>query len=1081
MPLRQLFSTIENQSDYMFFYVDSDINGIDVSVKVNDTPVETVLDLALAETDLVYEIKDRYITILSKKDEGGGNSAQETARQRDIVVSGQCLNKNRHPLPGVVVMVKGSDTGAVTDSEGKYTIKVPSSTAVLVFSFLGYDAQEIPVGTRSQIDVTMIEIAQQLDDVVVVGYGTQVKGKLTGSVSDLKGEKLTTAPIANVTHALAGQMPGMIVKEQGGQPGSDMASINIRGFGSALVIVDGVESSFTNLDPSQIESISILKDGAASIYGARAGNGVILVTTKRGNTSKPTITINSSYTLQTVTRMLEPASSGQWAELEREIHLMQGLPESTAPWTTEDIAKFYAGDDPGYPNSDWFDFVLRKTAPMQNHNVSIRGGSDAIKYYGFVGYTDQETIIRHKGGNFRRYNIQSNIDAAVTKNLKLSLDLSLIYENHLFAKRGVGNGGYFWNDLYGSRPWYPTTLPDPTKIAYSGIDVGSPYAMSNMDIAGYNKTQNRNLRGGISLEYDFSRFVKGLKAKAYVNYRDEESYYKGFSRPTSTYTYNNATDQYTKVGDYKTQADLSESVTRSNVLTQQYSISYDNVFGDHRISAIALFEALEYKSNWFSAYRGKFLTPSIEQMFAGSSEGKDNGGSASEMGRMSWVGRLNYSYKDKYLLEAILRADASSRFAPGYRWGYFPSVSVGWVISREGFMENATWLELLKLRASYGASGNDGTANFAYLAGYAIEASNTYILGDNPQKLLYATGLANPLLSWEKMGIYNVGVDFTLNERKLYGSAEFFYRNRTGIPASRMTSLPSTFGANLPVENLNHISDRGFEVQLGTVQTLGPVTLDISGNISWSRAKWEHYEEPAYTDPDQRRLSRVTGTWTDNTIGYRSAGLFTSMEEIENYNVDYTPLLAAGNSVLRPGDVKLIDTNKDGVLDWKDQEFLGASTMPHWMYGLNLGVKWRNFDLSALFQGAFGYMTNVSGVAYSGAFKTKQQYDLRWSEKNNDAHALLPRLSGAATNALTSDFFYKKTAYLRLKNLSIGYEIPRRILAKAGISQLRIYVAGTNLFTASNLNKYGIDPEAPWLFSYYPQQRTYSIGVNLSF
>lgn len=249
-------------------------------------------------------------------------------------------------------MVKGSDTGAVTDSEGKYTIKVPSSTAVLVFSFLGYDAQEIPVGTRSQIDVTMIEIAQQLDDVVVVGYGTQVKGKLTGSVSDLKGEKLTTAPIANVTHALAGQMPGMIVKEQGGQPGSDMASINIRGFGSALVIVDGVESSFTNLDPSQIESISILKDGAASIYGARAGNGVILVTTKRGNTSKPTITINSSYTLQTVTRMLEPASSGQWAELEREIHLMQGLPESTAPWTTEDIAKFYAGDDPGYPNSD---------------------------------------------------------------------------------------------------------------------------------------------------------------------------------------------------------------------------------------------------------------------------------------------------------------------------------------------------------------------------------------------------------------------------------------------------------------------------------------------------------------------------------------------------------------------------------------------------------------------------------------------------------------------------------------------------------------------------------------------------------
>lgn len=1079
IQLRRLFSMIEEQSDYLFFFVDSDIDGVEISVDVKDASVESVLNRALAQTNLVYEIEGRYITILAKKP-GGGSVSQQGVQPPAVTVSGQCTDQNGLPLPGVVVMLKGKDTGTVVGDDGSYSIEVPDSQAVLVFSCLGYDEQEIPVRARTRIDVVMTENAMRLDDVVVVGYGTQVKGKLTGSVSDLKSDKLAKAPIANVTHALAGQLPGMIVVDQGGQPGSNMASLSIRGFGSALVIVDGVESSFTNLDPSQIESVSILKDGAASIYGARAGNGVILVTTKRGNMSKPTITVNSSVTMQTVTRMLQPASSGQWAELDREIwHL--GGETGVAPWTEEDIAKFYAGNDPSHPNSDWFDFVLRKVAPMQNHNISVRGGSERIRYYGFFGYTDQETIIRHNGGNYQRYNIQSNIDADITRHLKLSIDLSINYENHYFAKRGVGNGGYFWNDLYGSKPWYPTEFPDKTKIAYSGIDVGSPYAMSNIEIAGYDKTQNRNIRGGISLEYDFSRWIKGLKAKAYVNYRDDESYYKGFSRPTSTYTYNYDTGEYSKFGDYKTQADLSESVSRSNVLTQQYSVSYDNTFKDHHLSVIALYEAITYNSNWISAYRDKFMTPTIEQLNAGSSEGKDNGGGASEMGRMSVVGRLNYSYKDKYLLEAILRADASAYFAPGYRWGYFPGVSAGWVISKEGFMSDAAgWMELLKLRASYGASGNDSVASFAYLAGYAIESSNTYILGDSPQKLLYATGLANPELSWEKMNIYNVGVDFSFLKSKLHGSLEFFYRTRTGIPASRITSLPSTFGANLPVENLNSTSDRGFELELGTEQQFGQVAMSISGNISWSRAKWSYYEEPEYTDPDQYRLSRVTGTWLDNTIGYRSDGLFTSQEEIDNYPVDYSPVLAGGNAALRPGDIKFIDTNGDGKLDWRDQEFLGAATTPHWMYGLNIGLRYRNFDLSALFQGAFGYMTSVSSIAYS-AFRTEQQYNLRWSEKNNVADALLPRLSGASTNAMTSDFFYKKSAYIRLKNLTIGYELPHKLLSKAGISQLRIYLAGTNLFTGSNLNKYGIDPEAPWLFSYYPQQRTYSIGVNLSF
>ena len=454
-----ILKLIEENSEFRFLF---NSNNIDVERKTdincNSKSIEEVLNMLFEGTGVKYRsFNSNYV--LFTEEEGFFSSAQQ---QKSI--SGKVTDSSGGALPGVTILVKGTTSGIITDTNGNYTLTNVPSAATLVFSFVGMKTQEILVGVKTNINVSLAEETVGLEEVVAVGYGTQRKGNLTGSIASVKSEKLTIAPITNISNALVGQMPGLVSKQSSGLPGSDLATLNIRGFGSALVIVDGIESSFNNIDVNQIESVSILKDGAASIYGARAGNGVILVTTKRGQDQKPTITLNSSYTLQGVVKMLKPSSSGQRSEMERETYLQSGRPEANAPWTAEAVAKFFAGDDPAYPNTNWFDYVFRPWAPQQNHNLSIRGGSDKIKYYGFFGYLDQETMIKRNGGDYSRYNVQSNIDAAVTKDLNITIDISTAFENRNFPIRGLQNGGYVWQDAYLTRPWYPTELPDATKI-----------------------------------------------------------------------------------------------------------------------------------------------------------------------------------------------------------------------------------------------------------------------------------------------------------------------------------------------------------------------------------------------------------------------------------------------------------------------------------------------------------------------------------------------------------------------------------------------------------------------------------------
>lgn len=1065
--IKQVLSEIEDLTEYNFMYSEDLINvNRKVSIITTNQSIDQVLQDLFTGTNVLYKTTNRIITL------SPSNSPRTI---RNTKVEGKVFDSAGVPLPGVTIIIKGTTKGTITDFDGNYFLPDVPSDAILVFSFVGMRTQEIPVNGKSLIDISMREDAIGLEEVVAIGYGTQRKGNLTGSVALVKADKLTVAPTTSVTNTLGGQLAGLKTKQVSGIPGSDGANLSIRGFNSPLVIVDGVETNFNNIDASQIESISILKDGAASIYGARAGNGVVLVTLKRGKESKVTVSVNGSLTFQNSTNLIKSGSSGQRAEWEREAHINANLPSSQIPWTLSDIQKFYNGDDQGYLNSDWFSAAIRPWAPQQNHNLSVSGGNKKIRFLSYLGYNNQQTISRHDGGDYNRINFQNTIDADIFDGLSLSSSVSYIKEERDFTAMNLSHSNYYFA-LYDSDPRYPLRLPDKTKLSYAGSSYGNALFVSSRELAGYSRSKNHSIRINGELVYDFKE-VKGLKLKAFINYNGYFGLSKMFKKQPDFYSYNVESDEYRFERKAQDATMLSLGSYYNDDLTQQYSVSYENTLNkDHKLSVLALHERISYNNEGFDTQRGNFNTSVIDQLFAGDPTTASNNATASEMGRSSFISRLNYNYKNRYLVETIFRADASAKFPKDGRWGFFPSVSLGWIASEESFLAGFESIDNLKFRGSFGQSGDDGIGNYQYYAGYSYDMA--YILGDGISQGLYSTGLANSTLSWERISIYNLGIDFSFFNRLLYGTAEGFYRLRDGIPGYRTESLPSTFGAALPLENLNSIDTRGFEVEIGSSGKFSEFTYSVSGNISWARSKWVDYDEPEFNDPDQKRIYGVTGKWTDERYGYISDGLFTSMEEISALDYVYKDL--GGNESIRPGDVKYLDVNGDKIVDWKDQVKIGKGTMPNWMYGVNFNLLFKNFDLNMLFQGAFGYTSYIDLETAPTVLK----YENRWTEVENSKNSLVPRPgSKNPANWWYSDYRNHNASYVRLKNMSIGYSLGRNSLERLKMSNLRIYVAGTNLFTLSNLSKYGVDPEAPegTPAYYYPQQRTISLGISVNY
>jgi TonB-linked SusC/RagA family outer membrane protein len=1075
--LKEFFSVVEHQTPYKFLYRDDAVEKIVVNLDESDKPLDQVLDNVLPGAGLSYKILTNNLVVIASKE----------ILQEKPVTGNVTDAETGEPLPGVYVLLKGTTTGVITGVDGNYSIKVPDTMGTLVFSSIGYTTQEIPVKGRTSISVQLAMSNTALDEVVVIGYGTQKKANISGAVAAISGVKLSVTPAPDISLTLAGQLPGLVTKNEGGLPGYNSAKIQIRNFGlrdgtAALYILDGVEvdpTVFNDLHASEIESVSVLKDASAAIYGARAGNGVILINTKRGKDQKPVFELTTSYIMNGVQFLQRPSSSSQMASYSNEVWKNQGS-IGTAPYTAEQIQKYADGSDPDYPNSNWVDFVTKKYAPASTTSLSVRGGTAKVRYFGLFGYRKESTFIKVNGGDAKRFNFRSNVDADITDNFNVQFDLSGSLKQSRFSYR-IDQGGNWFQDLYGSDPRIATSNPN------GSLPNNLVLAESNRANSGIHDQDYDNLFGSLALNYKVKQ-IKGLSARLFANYHIYTHEDKNFGKTFSMYTYNYGTETYsppsTIVGD-----GLSQGFSKQIDHTINYSLKYEHTFAnDHNLQLLVLGETRKLTSYNIGGNRKGYLDETIQYLNNGSSTGQTNYGSAGlPLGRASWLGRLNYDYKSKYLLDVIVRRDASSTLAPDARWGTFPSVSVAWRLSEEDFIKNnIPAFDNLKLRGSIGQVGLDYQANYNYLGGYTQNVYNIWDLGAvipnyglgnglSMVGILPAATLPNPKLTWQTITMKDIGLEFSLLKGKINGEFDLFNRRTDDIVGISTTVLPSNVGAQLPPQNLNSAVSKGFEFVLGTRGSSNDLAWDITGNICYSREKWDKFAEALQADPDVARIKSKSGQYIDNIIGYKSDGLFTTQAQI-----DAAPKQINGsNDAVKIGDIKLLDLNGDDKIDFRDQAVIGKGSFPHSTFALNNHLSYKNFDFVANFSGAFGYSFFAK---YFGP-TSKDYLDNRWTEENNDHGKLIPRPgSSNPNNSLVSDHYVKNAAYVRLKTLSLGYTIPEELTKKVSIQGLRIYASGYNLLTVGTSTKYYIDPEGPYgQVQFYPVEYSIQFGIQVTF
>ena len=1009
-------------------------------------------------------------------------------------VTGTVTNADNTPLIGVNILEEGTSNGTVTDIDGTYELTVQPNASIS-FSYTGYQTQTVEVLDQQVINIQLTEGAL-LDEVVVVGYGTERKSTLTGAVASIDNEKLTSVPVANSANLLAGRVSGVMTRQNSGLPGSENTQIRIRGYaGSPLVLVDGIQTSFDRIDPNDIESINVLKDAAAAVYGARAGNGVILVTTKRGREGPAKITYNGSYTSTSASRLFQQVNTVQYVELVRESDLLDDA-GIDATFTEEDLQKFQ-NKDPGYEGGDWVNGLISNNAPMLQHNLSVSGGSNDIRYFTSFGFLDQESYFRSRDFDYGRYNARSNIDARINNSLSFNLDLAYRFEK---TERPVNNIPALMTELVSTRPVYPTSLPDPSiGEAFSGFSQRNPISSSKREKAGFWDRDEDVFQGRLGLKYDLP-LIEGLSAKAEVGIIKYNRAIKRFAKPTDLYEYQPETDTYLYQATQRVASSIGEDQFRRTQVYPLFSLTYEESFGDHNLKVLGLYEQITRKFSQFGASRLDLLSFAIPELFIGSQNNQTNSGfSGSDIGRKSYVGRLNYTFQDKYLFETTFRADGNVLFSPEKRWGYFPSFSVGWVLSEEPFLNiGGGALDFLKLRLSYSELGDDtadGLNGYDYLTGYALQ--DPIILGDGVSEPTIRTrGLVNPLLTWEEMTVYNLGFEARFWDGKLSLETELFYRKRDGIIAQNIEAVPSTFGADLPVVNLNSQDNRGVEVSAVYQQRIGDFRIDLAPNLSLARSKWlEVKSQEDFEDPDQKRLFELDGRRVNQSIGYLSDGIFMSQSEIDNHPVVQDD---NENTTLRPGDIRYIDRDGDGAITFRDQDVIGfARGIPEMVYGMDLGLAYKNFNLNLLLQGASKFSINISGSARTmfsnQSIPLTYQYERRWQpDLNNPGENINPNASlPAATqspsfnNNRNSDFWIKDVTYFRLKNVNFSYSFPDRILGNSGVDQAQLYIAGENLILLTNLGFYknSFDPEfepgSPT--GRLPITKSVAFGVRVSF
>lgn len=1005
-----------------------------------------------------------------------------------FTLEGIVTDSQGEALPGATVVVEGTTNGTITDMNGKFKLVVPTSKASIRVSYIGFLEQVIPIGKSTFLTIMLKDDSKNLDEVLVVAYGTQKKATLTGAISSIGTDELLKSPSGSVGNALAGAMTGVSSVQMSGQPGADEAKLYIRGMGSLtegasspLVLVDGIERSFSQLDPNEIENITILKDASATaVFGVRGANGVLLVTTKRGESGKTKIAITSSVGIQSPTRILKSVDSYRFALAVNEKHTNDNL---EGPFKDNVLNALRDNTHPiVLPNTDWADMLLKKQSVQTQHNVTLTGGSKSVRYFTSVGYLFQDGIFKisdsayNNNFNYNRFNYRTNLDITVTPTTEVKMNLGGRVEvrNEPNTEDGMN---HLWRNINWATPLSGAGLVDG-KYVKTANDMYVPFNLKDGLMPWYGRGYQKKTKNVLNVDFAVKQkldvITKGLSVDVKASYNGNFDYNKNRTSSTEIYTPyfkcdldasvpSDSTVVY-KVSGANKELGYSENYGMTRNWYVEGAIRYSRSFGSHSVSGLLLYNQ---SKAYYPTYNGQEMSnQDIPKGYVG------------------FVGRATYDYAGRYLFEFNAGYNGSENFAPGKkRYGLFPAVSAGWNVSEEAFMKNQKIVDFLKLRASVGLVGNDnlGTKRFLYSEDVYITGSAGYNFGvSTPQNItgVYEGQMGNPLVTWENALKQNYGFDLSILNQRLSLNFDYFFESRDKILITRKTT-PGIISANLPAQNLGKVQNSGYEVSLKWEEKIDKFRYWVNGNVSYAHNKIIFMDE---TRPEELYMAQ-TGQPVNTPFGRH---FYTFYSDGLTYP-DGKPL-ANHSYELKPGDAVYYDLNTDGIIDHKDVAPVGYGKLPEYIFGLRYGFSWNGFDLSMQWTGA----TNVSRMLgdlfrfpmgsdkYDRAL-FQYMWDDRWTPETAST-AKAPRLSAAghANNYIDSDLWIRDASYIRLKNVEIGYTFFSGVLRKIGMSSLRLYASGYNLLTFDKLKI--LDPEETAADGgNYPLSKIYNIGVKVQF
>jgi len=1082
--VKEILSLIEKNSQMVFFYADMDLDiNRRVNINLKNQPLSKVLDELFKNTINTYKINGKQIFI-SKKTKTIEIQSKPQSKQHKI--TGTITDENKQAVIGASVLVFGTNDGIISDINGKFSIDVPEN-GKLKISYIGYESQVVDVNGKLVINVSLTEAIKALNEVVVVGYGTQKKESVVGALASITTKDLLQSPQANISNALAGRMPGLLSVQRSGEPGKDASTIRIRGVGTfsggqePLIMVDGIESdNYNNIDPNEIESLTILKDASATaVYGVRGANGVIIITTKRGLEGKPKLSLTQNIGQTNFPFLKKNMNSLEYATAFTQAENFDSYITTNTQhrYSSEVIEAFRTKSDPiFYPDIDWYNLMLKESSWQSQTNLNIRGGTKKVKYFTSLSYLTQDgmmdaSIINNgydANYKYNRYNIRSNFDIDVTENLFLSIDLS----TQLGETRGPNWTAGIMNILAGTRPDASPGIVDGKIAVTPLITTASKFTPLSVYNKGWISTYENNMNASFRVNYKMDYMLKGLSLRGAISYKNFNTETRSFSVERTMYNIildTNGEKIFTPQSDPKPVGASVNTPTRNRRIYAEAGINYTRSFGVHNVTGLVLYNQSKYYDP-----RLLFLIPN---------------------GYQGIVGRITYDYENKYLAEFNIGYNGTENFDIGKRFGFFPAYSLGWVLTNESFFPENNYLTFVKLRGSYGIVGNDkiGGDRFLYRPStyvYSDPSKPGYYFGDLSSRLGYQTSseskLGNPELTWEKAQKTNVGVDLKFWKDKIGFTADYFIENRNNILANRGT-IPAIVGMDMPAANFGIMVNKGYEGEITYNDVVGNFRYYVKANYTFVRNR------VVYKDEVTRKYTyrNETGQRFGQFFGLIADGIYNTWEEVNDPN---RPKYLWSNNKIQPGDIRYVDINGDGIIDDNDQVPIGYSNFPEKMFGITLGASYKGFDFSVLFQGAAN-VSNLPSKATSRGFyadggdNTSAGKDLlrSWSPERyaQGLEIVYPRyaIENGAHNYQNSTFWLEDASYVRLKNAEIGYSLQSKALKTFGIASLRMYFNGNNLLTWTRMKFPGQDPERPSGLdeSTYPVTRVINFGLNINF